>query len=178
MRPRKRLVEQCFALPISKVRGALATRLPGSPALVRTQRRDGGADAMELRCTPSASGAVRVAYRFRGRDLACSIALRSVPQHFGGERWFLECPMLMPNGEPCERRVRTLYLPPGGRYFGCRHCHDLTWQSVQRPVTARFHRLCDALAIFVDDLDSPDPIRRTRAVVSTRALVESARLSL
>lgn len=174
MRPRKRLVEESFALPVAKVREALAVGLPGVPALVRVQRRDGGADTMELRCTPRASDAVRVAYRLRDRDLAYSIALRSVAQHFGGARWFFECPTLMPNGEPCERRVRTLYLPPGGGYFRCRHCHDLTWQSVQRPVTARVHRLCRALAIFVDDLDHPDPIRRARAVVSTRALVESA----
>ena len=174
MRPRKRLVEESFALPVAKVREALAARLPGRPALVRAQRRGGGADEMELRLTMRASGAVRVAYRLRDRDLAYSIALRSVAQHFGGERWFFECPMLTREGKPCRRRVRTVYLPQGERYLGCQRCHNLSWESVQRPVTARFHRLCDALAIFVDDLDSPDPIRRTRAVVSTRALVESA----
>jgi pyruvate-formate lyase-activating enzyme len=25
--------------------------------------------------------------------------------------------------------VAKLYLPPGSRYFGCRHCHNLTYQS-------------------------------------------------
>ena len=29
------------------------------------------------------------------------------------------------------RRVRKLYLPPRGRYFGCRQCHDLTYTSCQ-----------------------------------------------
>ena len=24
-----------------------------------------------------------------------------------------------------------LYLPPGGRYYGCRHCHELTYTSCQ-----------------------------------------------
>jgi hypothetical protein len=24
-----------------------------------------------------------------------------------------------------------LYLPPRARYFGCRHCHDLTYTSCQ-----------------------------------------------
>jgi hypothetical protein len=27
--------------------------------------------------------------------------------------------------------VGKLYLPPGGRYFGCRHCYNLTYTSCQ-----------------------------------------------
>jgi hypothetical protein len=27
--------------------------------------------------------------------------------------------------------VRKLFLPPGGRYFGCRRCHRLTYASCQ-----------------------------------------------
>jgi hypothetical protein len=27
--------------------------------------------------------------------------------------------------------VGELHLPPHGRYFGCRHCHDLTYTSCQ-----------------------------------------------
>jgi hypothetical protein len=42
--------------------------------------------------------------------------------NFGGERpWFI-CP-----GAGCGRRVALLYGP--GRYFLCRHCYDLTYQS-------------------------------------------------
>ncbi len=42
--------------------------------------------------------------------------------NFGGERpWFI-CP-----GVGCGRRVAVLYGP--GRYFLCRHCYDLTYQS-------------------------------------------------
>jgi hypothetical protein len=42
--------------------------------------------------------------------------------NFGGERpWFI-CP-----GAGCGRRVAVLYRP--GRYFLCRHCHDLSYQS-------------------------------------------------
>jgi hypothetical protein len=32
----------------------------------------------------------------------------------------------------CGRRVGKLYLPPGGRYYGCRQCHDLTYTSCQQ----------------------------------------------
>jgi hypothetical protein len=42
--------------------------------------------------------------------------------NFGGERpWFI-CP-----GAGCGRRVAILYEP--GRYFLCRHCYDLVYQS-------------------------------------------------
>jgi len=27
--------------------------------------------------------------------------------------------------------VGKLYLPPGGKYFGCRHCYNLTYKSCQ-----------------------------------------------
>jgi hypothetical protein len=44
------------------------------------------------------------------------------PCNFGGERpWFI-CP-----GAGCGQRVAVLYGP--GRYFLCRHCNDLAYQS-------------------------------------------------
>jgi len=49
--------------------------------------------------------------------------------HRGSRRWFL-CPLTV-NGKWCGRRVRKLYLPPDEKYFGCRHCHQLTYRSVQ-----------------------------------------------
>jgi hypothetical protein len=33
------------------------------------------------------------------------------------------------NGRYCGRRVGKLYLPPGGLYYGCRHCYRLTYTS-------------------------------------------------
>ena len=41
------------------------------------------------------------------------------------------CLRLLAGGGPCGRRVGKLYLPPGGRYYGCRHCHRLTYSSCQ-----------------------------------------------
>jgi hypothetical protein len=49
---------------------------------------------------------------------------------FGGLRWWFLCPLIV-NDWACGRRVGKLYLPPGGRYFGCRHCHELTYTSCQ-----------------------------------------------
>jgi hypothetical protein len=50
--------------------------------------------------------------------------------HFGGLRWWFVCPLTV-NNRTCNRRVGKLYLPPQARYFGCRHCHDLTYTTCQ-----------------------------------------------
>lgn len=42
-------------------------------------------------------------------------------------RWFC-CPLFQ-DGQPCNRRSGTLYLPPGRAQFGCRGCYDLTYES-------------------------------------------------
>jgi hypothetical protein len=59
------------------------------------------------------------------------IRLETTPLHFGGFRWWGRCPLEV-SGAPCGRRVGKLHLPPGGRYFGCRKCYGLTYQSAQR----------------------------------------------
>jgi hypothetical protein len=55
---------------------------------------------------------------------------RLAPSHprFGGLRWWFICPLTV-NGVACGRRVGKLYLL--GRYYGCRHCHGLTYTSCQ-----------------------------------------------
>jgi len=47
--------------------------------------------------------------------------------HFGGRRWSFICPLVV-NGYACNRRVGVLYLA-SGKYFGCRHCYNLTYES-------------------------------------------------
>lgn len=59
------------------------------------------------------------------------VRIESTPCHFGGQRWWFRC-----SGHQCGRRVRLLY---GVRYFLCRHCHRLNYQSQCEP---RWERLC------------------------------------
>jgi hypothetical protein len=54
------------------------------------------------------------------------IWLVAEPRRFGGTRWLFICP-LATNGVPCGRRVGALYLPPGCKWFGCRHCWRLSY---------------------------------------------------
>jgi hypothetical protein len=55
-------------------------------------------------------------------DIKEKVPLSWTACNFGGERpWFI-CP-----GADCGRRVAVLYRP--GKYFLCRHCYDLSYQS-------------------------------------------------
>jgi hypothetical protein len=71
---------------------------------------------------------VVLSYRHRGglggewEDVEEPVSLEWTPCNFGGERpWFI-CP-----GVACRRRVAVLY--GRGKYFLCRHCYDLSYQS-------------------------------------------------
>ena len=61
-------------------------------------------------------------------NLDYPVRLTSTPCNYGGKRWWFICP-LVKNGVPCSRRVGKLYLD--GKYFGCRHCYNLTYTSAQ-----------------------------------------------
>jgi hypothetical protein len=63
-----------------------------------------------------------------GEPLNYPIHLQTTRPHRGGLRWWFTCPLVL-HGEPCGRRVQKLYLPPGGQYFGCRHCYHLGYDS-------------------------------------------------
>lgn len=75
--------------------------------------------SLRLRYTPARDPDATLDYR---------VPLVATPCRLGGRRWFV-CPLA--RGEvACDRRVRKVFLV--GRYFGCRHCHDLTYRSRQR----------------------------------------------
>jgi len=55
-------------------------------------------------------------------DVREPVALSWTACNFGGERPWFVCP-----GAGCGRRVAVLYGP--GKYFLCRHCYDLVYES-------------------------------------------------
>jgi hypothetical protein len=73
-------------------------------------------------------------YRLDGQeDIRLPVRLQTTRPTLGGQRWWFACPL------QCGRRVGKLYLPAGGRLFGCRRCYDLTYESSQvAHRTARF----------------------------------------
>ena len=58
-------------------------------------------------------------YRVRLTKTKCNIS---------GWRYWFRCPLIIEE-KKCNRRISVLYLPPDERHFGCKHCHDLIYQS-------------------------------------------------
>jgi hypothetical protein len=80
----------------------------------------------------------------------------------------------MLHGEECGRWVGKLYRPPGGRYFACRHCLDLTYVSCQKS-----HRYDGLFALVAGEAsgESFEALRRAfsyRAKESRRRRAESS----
>jgi len=73
-------------------------------------------------------------------DYDYKISLTTTPCNFGGVRYWFICPLSI-NGVYCGRRVGTLYLPPRGNYFGCRHCYELSYNSRNENRSERFGKL-------------------------------------
>lgn len=69
-------------------------------------------------------------------DYDYRINLTTTPCNFGGVRYWFICPLSV-NGITCGRRVGTIYLASGGKYFGCRHCYNLFYESRNEPRLAR-----------------------------------------
>lgn len=61
-------------------------------------------------------------------DVDYKVDLVTITCNYGGIRYWFICPLVV-NGQVCNKRVSKLYLPPGAKYFGCRTCHNLTYQS-------------------------------------------------
>ena len=101
----------------------------------------GGSVEGHLRLRPE-----RVILRYRCRsgqgseweDVWEPVSLDWTACNFGGERpWFI-CP-----GAGCGRRVAVLYGP--GKYFLCRHCYDLVYESQRENVMNRALRRAQAI---------------------------------
>jgi hypothetical protein len=92
-----------------------------------------------------------------------TVALEWQACNFGGERpWFL-CP-----GARCGRRVAVLYGP--GRYFLCRHCYDLRYESQREDKPHRALRRAQKIRERVGgsaDMTEPFPQKPKRMHLKT-----------
>ena len=90
---------------------------------------------------------------FTGLSLSIEyqVKLLSSPCYFGGHRWWFACPV-KEYGITCTRRVGVLYLPPRVKYFGCRHCYNLTYNSCKD--NHRFDSICKRIGCTVKDFNS------------------------
>ncbi len=81
-------------------------------------------------------------FNFKPANIDIKVKMSHIPGNLGGTRWYFQCP-LRHDGVECGRRTHKLYLPEGGLFFGCRQCHDLTYQTTcEGPVNRRFRKHC------------------------------------
>jgi hypothetical protein len=152
---KKRTVEECWAMSISEVDRVVDLRDPGpaskalrptipktgkrmSPVRTKSKVGDDGTPLLGLSYTVKD----RQGLEHRVEEV---LRLQTTRPNFGGLRWWFSCPRML-DGEECGRRVGTLYRPPGGRYFACRHCLGLTYESCQRS-----HRYDGLFALVVGE---------------------------
>jgi hypothetical protein len=93
---------------------------------------DGKSVAASIRFAFVTAARVKLEYAWgdAGRPITVPFDLTALPTPNGGTRYLAVCPLEV-NGVRCRRRTAKLYLPPGSPYFGCRHCHKLTYRSRQ-----------------------------------------------
>jgi hypothetical protein len=96
---------------------------------------------------------------------AYAIELTTTEPGFGGRRYWFRCP-LAPEGDPCGRRSRVLYVPQFAHYLGCTACHGLTYASRQKHRQALYmgiQRPLDALLDYRSRAAASEDYARTRA---------------
>jgi hypothetical protein len=111
---------------------------PGVISISRWYRGDieRGSICSKLEVEGKIPSAIRLIYAITNKETTevkrynYLVDLDSTPCYFGGVRWWFICPLIV-NGAACRRRSRILYLPPGATYFGCRECHQLSYDSRQ-----------------------------------------------
>lgn len=78
-------------------------------------------------------------------ELDYSILIEPLTNRYAKYGHIFNCP-LTTGGVKCSHHSSKLYLPSGSLYFGCRHCHNLTYRFCQE-----YHRHdYDALKLEVE----------------------------
>jgi hypothetical protein len=131
---KKTTVEECYTLDANLLMrmGILRAAVIRSGTLVWGDARTGKKRASigyHVRTDSGGAGTLRLHYTQRRKHaMDYSIDLQTTRPPYGGFRWWFTCP-LVARGRECGRRVARLHLR--GKYFGCRHCYGLTYQSSQ-----------------------------------------------
>lgn len=144
----KTTVERCTVLSMTHLADKLEV---GSEGTLLLKDPDGDKVPLPFEVVPSGEGVAMVLkYRWVLWETVVQVTFEKTATPFRGQRiWFL-CPF-QHEGNPCLKRVGKLYRPKWGRYFGCRHCHNLAYTSSQR---AHFEeRFLDRLITFKKYLD-------------------------
>jgi len=138
---KKDTIEDCTQLSIFKLKEFGLLKEWSATTLTWTRRLSGKKSSIGAIIDVTDEPYIKVNYTITDRDgnktdYDYKITLTTTPCNFGGVRYWFICPLSV-NGNFCGRRVGTLYLGPGGKYFGCRHCYNLSYESRNEPRFAR-----------------------------------------
>lgn len=96
---------------------------------------------------------LQLSYLDQDEKITYSTPLVTTNCYFGGKRYWFICPLVI-NGKACEKRVGVLYKC--GKYFGCRHCYNLTYRSRnKRPSEVGF------LGKYLDNMIEIEKLQKT-----------------
>jgi len=131
---KKTTAEECKCISISKLKewGCLKNGWRSS-SITWTSSWDGAESDIKY-VLDLTEGYIKLTYRIRNggeeewTHIDQKYPIVSTPCNYGGvRRWFI-CSVYH-NGIYCGRRVGKLYLGAGGKYFACRHCYNLSYNS-------------------------------------------------
>ena len=125
----RRVVEHCSCLDINRLRRQELFN-PGLPYTI-TWRNKRGESSIGLYVR--SKDLVELSYTTNGESVSYTVPVVWTPCNYGGERPYFLCP-----GRDCGRMVSKLYL--SGRYFFCRHCQNLSYQSQREQYADRLIR--------------------------------------
>ncbi len=166
---RYRTVESAFRLDLA----GLFRGMPEGGKGTATVERKGGrlcraVERMEIDLdVAGVSGSMRLRYEVLSRGelvpMGERVMLASLPQPFGGRRWWATCPI-------SGRRVKALYLPSGSFRFASRQALGLRYASQRmsprdrtREMAQRIRRdLGGDIDLFGDFPDRPPGMHRSR----------------
>jgi hypothetical protein len=130
---KKSVVESCYSIDTATLKRwkLLSPGTSYSAGSFEWGREQNNGASVSYRLTVGqTTGTLQLLYSMKSQNAELDYTVRLVTTacHLGGVRWWFICP-LVKAGVACGRRVRKLYLC--GKYFGCRHCHNLTYRSSQ-----------------------------------------------
>jgi len=146
---KKTTMEECRTLNLAQLERAGLFRSPpedtvrGSLQWVNSKTGQATASVEFILERTDSALVLTLAYEICDEAIRIPVRIQTTKSHIGGSRYSGACP-------DCGRRVRKLYVPPGGRGFSCRTCLDLTYESSQRA-----HRLDGLHRLMVESLGAP-----------------------
>lgn len=117
----KRTTNSCFSLDIHWLRTKGYIQKFGTTSGILNMRFRNSGRTFEA-FTKSNDKAIMLTYKHNGEEMSYCIPVTYSDCNYGGERPWFRCP-----NTNCNKRVGKLFM--AGKYFLCRHCYNLAYET-------------------------------------------------